>query len=109
METGVWNGGGFATTKSGLEGPVQSTVGVGGTALTGGGDTGERGGEPGEKENYRGDEANHGGQSQVQPVVNIGSFERVSFCSEEAGQVENVQERHLNTTCCRGRKSFHLD
>ena len=48
VETGVWNGGGFATTKSGLIGPVQSTVGVGVAALTAGGDAGERSAEPGE-------------------------------------------------------------
>jgi len=49
VETGVWNGGGFATTKSGLIGPVQSTVGVCVAALTGGGDAGQRSAKPGEK------------------------------------------------------------
>lgn len=109
MKTGVWNGGGFATTKSCLISPVQSTVWVGVAVLTAGRDAGEGRGEAGEHQDNRGDDTNTCCQAQVQLVVNIGSFERVSFCSEEAGQVENVQECHLNICFCRGRKSFLLD
>ena len=104
METGVWDGLGFATTKSTLIGPVQSTVRVGVTALTAHGDARQWSCETVQNQNDGGDDRNHCCQAQVELVVYIGSLEGVSFCSEEAGEVEDVEEGHI--FCLEGTENF---
>ena len=59
VETGVWNGTGFVTTKSTLKGPVQSTVGIGVATLTADRDTFERGGETIKDKHNASNDSNH--------------------------------------------------
>ena len=94
VETGVRNGTGFVTTKSALIRPVQSTVGIGVTALATDGDTSERGAETIEEKHHRGDGTDQSSEAKIKLVIDIGSFECVDLCAEYAGQIQNIEERH---------------
>ena len=95
MEAGVRNGTGFVTTKSALIAPVQSTVGVGVTALAADRDTSERSAETIEEKHNSGDGTDHSSEAKIELVIDIGSLECVNLCAEYAGQIQNIEERHI--------------